>query len=93
MRLNLLLLLFISFLPFPTRLVAGYIGQDKAERVAVKASPALEPERSTGARTPSQVIWCNFALSSTTFIGDPAHGQTRRRIAPLIVVDPGFMVD
>ena len=34
-RLNLLLLLFISFLPFPTRLVADYIHQDKAERVAV----------------------------------------------------------
>src|SRR6266581_9272769 len=34
-RLNLLLLLFVSFLPFPTRLVADYIRQDKAERVAV----------------------------------------------------------
>ena len=34
-RLNLLLLLFVSFLPFPTRLVAGFIGQDNAERVAV----------------------------------------------------------
>ena len=34
-RLNLLLLLVISFLPFPTRLFADYIGQDSAERVAV----------------------------------------------------------
>jgi TMEM175 potassium channel family protein len=34
-RLNLLLLLFVSFLPFPTRLVAEYIHHDKAERVAV----------------------------------------------------------
>ena len=34
-RLNLLLLLFVSFLPFPTRLVAEYIHQAKAERVAV----------------------------------------------------------
>src|SRR5690349_2589976 len=34
-RLNLLLLLFVSFLPFPTRLVAEYIHQDRAERVAV----------------------------------------------------------
>ena len=34
-RLNLLLLLFVSFLPFPTRLVAEYIHQDQAERVAV----------------------------------------------------------
>jgi len=34
-RLNLLLLLIISFLPFPTRLVAEYIHQDRAERVAV----------------------------------------------------------
>ena len=34
-RLNLLLLLVISFLPFPTRLVAEYIRQDSAERVAV----------------------------------------------------------
>jgi uncharacterized membrane protein len=34
-RLNLLLLLFVSFLPFPTRLVAEYIRQDQAERVAV----------------------------------------------------------
>jgi uncharacterized membrane protein len=34
-RLNLLLLLVVSFLPFPTRLFADYIGQDSAERVAV----------------------------------------------------------
>ncbi|HYX58360.1 MAG TPA: TMEM175 family protein [Streptosporangiaceae bacterium] len=34
-RLNLLLLLFISFLPFPTRLVAEFIHRDRAERVAV----------------------------------------------------------
>ena len=34
-RLNLLLLLVVSFLPFPTRLVAEFIREDKAERVAV----------------------------------------------------------
>jgi uncharacterized membrane protein len=34
-RLNLLLLLMVSFLPFPTRLVADYIHQTGAERVAV----------------------------------------------------------
>jgi uncharacterized membrane protein len=34
-RLNLLLLLVISFLPFPTRLFADYIGRDSSERVAV----------------------------------------------------------
>jgi TMEM175 potassium channel family protein len=34
-RLNLLLLLLVSFLPFPTRLVADYIHQTGAERVAV----------------------------------------------------------
>jgi uncharacterized membrane protein len=34
-RLNLLLLLSISFLPFPTRLVAEFIRQYRAERVAV----------------------------------------------------------
>jgi uncharacterized membrane protein len=34
-RLNLLLLLMVSFLPFPTRLVADYIHQTAAERVAV----------------------------------------------------------
>jgi uncharacterized membrane protein len=33
-RLNLLLLLFVSFLPFPTRLFADYIGHDNLERVA-----------------------------------------------------------
>jgi len=33
-RLNLLLLAFISFLPFPTRLLAEYIGEDSSERVA-----------------------------------------------------------
>jgi len=33
-RLNLLLLLFVSFLPFPTRLLADYIGEDSPERVA-----------------------------------------------------------
>jgi len=34
-RLNLLLLLAVSFLPFPTRLVAEYIKEVEAERVAV----------------------------------------------------------
>ena len=34
-RLNLLLLLFVAFLPFPTRLFAEYISKDSAERVAV----------------------------------------------------------
>jgi len=34
-RLNLLLLLLVSFVPFPTRLVADYIHQTGAERVAV----------------------------------------------------------
>jgi uncharacterized membrane protein len=33
-RLNLLLLLVVSFLPFPTRLVAEHIHVDEAERVA-----------------------------------------------------------
>lgn len=34
-RLNLVLLLLVSFLPFPTRLVADFIREDNAERVAV----------------------------------------------------------
>lgn len=34
MRLNLLLLLVVAFLPFPTRLFADFIGEDKPERVA-----------------------------------------------------------
>lgn len=34
MRLNLLLLLTVSFLPFPTKLLAEYIQEDDAERVA-----------------------------------------------------------
>ena len=34
-RLNLLLLLFVSFLPFPTRLLAEYTGEERGERVAV----------------------------------------------------------
>jgi uncharacterized membrane protein len=34
-RLNLLLLLVVSFLPFPTRLLGEYIGADEPERVAV----------------------------------------------------------
>lgn len=33
-RMNLLLLMLVSFLPFPTRLLAEYIGQDAPERVA-----------------------------------------------------------
>lgn len=33
-RLNLLLLLFVSFLPFPTRLLGDYVRVDEAERVA-----------------------------------------------------------
>jgi uncharacterized membrane protein len=33
-RLNLLLLLVVSFLPFPTRLLAEYIGEPDPERVA-----------------------------------------------------------
>ena len=34
-RLNLLLLLFVAFLPFPTKLFAAYIGEESQERVAV----------------------------------------------------------
>src|SRR5262249_55503189 len=34
-RLNLVLLLVVSFLPFPTRLLAQYLGADDPERVAV----------------------------------------------------------
>lgn len=33
-RLNLLLLLIVSFIPFPTRLLADYFGQNQPERVA-----------------------------------------------------------
>jgi uncharacterized membrane protein len=33
-RLNLVLLMVVSFLPFPTRLLAEYIGEDAPERVA-----------------------------------------------------------
>jgi uncharacterized membrane protein len=35
LRLNLLLLLTVSFLPYPTRLVTEYIGKEEPERVAV----------------------------------------------------------
>jgi TMEM175 potassium channel family protein len=35
LRLNLLLLLFVSFLPFPTRLLSEYVTSDRAEQVAV----------------------------------------------------------
>jgi uncharacterized membrane protein len=34
-RLNLLLLMVVSFLPFPTRLLGEYLGEDEPERVAV----------------------------------------------------------
>ena len=34
-RLNLLLLLIVSFLPFPTRLLAEYLSSESAEKVAV----------------------------------------------------------
>ena len=34
-RLNLLLLLVVSFLPFPTRLLGDYIGDNDSQRVAV----------------------------------------------------------
>jgi uncharacterized membrane protein len=34
-RLNLLLLLFVSFLPFPTRIFADYIAENGPERIAV----------------------------------------------------------
>jgi uncharacterized membrane protein len=34
-RLNLLLLLIVSFLPFPTRLLAAYLSSEDAEKVAV----------------------------------------------------------
>jgi uncharacterized membrane protein len=35
LRLNLLLLLFVALLPFPTHLLSAYHGNDRAERVAV----------------------------------------------------------
>jgi len=35
LRLNLLLLLFVSFIPFPTRLLSEYVATEQAERVAV----------------------------------------------------------
>jgi uncharacterized membrane protein len=35
LRLNLLLLLFVSFLPYPTRLLSEFVNTDRAERVAV----------------------------------------------------------
>ena len=35
LRLNLLLLLFVSFIPFPTRLLSEYVSTEQAERVAV----------------------------------------------------------
>ena len=35
LRLNLLLLLVVAFLPFPTRLMADYLGNSQPERVAV----------------------------------------------------------
>jgi uncharacterized membrane protein len=35
LRLNLLLLLFVSFLPFPTRMLSAYVTTDQTERVAV----------------------------------------------------------
>jgi len=35
LRLNLLLLFFVSFIPFPTRLLSEYVSSDQAERVAV----------------------------------------------------------
>lgn len=35
LRLNLLLLFFVSFIPFPTRLLSEYVATDQAERVAV----------------------------------------------------------
>jgi len=35
LRINLLLLFFVSFLPFPTRLLSEYVRTDQAERVAV----------------------------------------------------------
>ena len=34
MRLNLLLLMVVAFLPFPTRLFADFIGEDRPERIA-----------------------------------------------------------
>ena len=39
-RLNLLLLMLVSFVPFPTRLLAGYIGDDGPERVAATLRPS-----------------------------------------------------
>ena len=71
-RLNLLLLLVVSFLPFPTRLLAEYVG---------RAVPSGWRSPSTGSTSFSLPSWCQScgAMPSGSICCDPMRTTTRSR--------------
>ena len=73
LRLNLLLLMVVSFLPFPTRLVADHIEYRGAERVAatITASGCWSPPRC------SSLLW-RYALHAK-LISDTSKDEEIRR--------------
>jgi uncharacterized membrane protein len=89
-RLNLLLLLVIACLPFPTRLFADYIGKDRPERVAVTiyGLSLLLPS------TLLLVLW-RYALRNRLVRPDAADEEVQfltRRLTPGLAAYPVFII-
>jgi uncharacterized membrane protein len=79
-RLNLLLLMVVSFLPFPTKLLGEYIGEDAPERVAV----TIYGLNVFLASALVSVLW-RYAVSERLIRSDIADSDVRlltKRLAP-----------
>jgi len=89
-RLNLLLLLVIAFLPFPTRLFAEFIGKDSPERVAV----TIYGLSLLLASTLLLVLW-RYAVRYRLVRPDAADEEVQfltRRLTPGLTAYPVFII-
>lgn len=83
MRLNLLLLLVVSFMPFPTRFVSTYIHSENPERAAVTLYGVMFL-----AATAVMVVLWSYARRAGLLDEESSHGlrEMRRRLLPGLVV-------